>query len=121
MIKESIKITTVVGNEGRMRLNWKSLYRRIPSSVQVNKKIKYVITWRRDDPSIDHDGIAYHNDDKFIVLKLELKPKEAVHTYIHELLHAISVQYDVGLTENQVLALEKALHFILKPKNVFKE
>lgn len=119
MIKESIKITIAVENEERM-INWSKLYKRIPISVQVTRKVKYDITWTRNDPSLDHMGKTML-DTKHIVLNLDMKPRLATHTYIHELLHAISEEYDVGLSENQVLALEKALYFILKPKNVFKE
>lgn len=104
-----------------MAIKWKSLLNKIPVSVSLTNKVKYEITWRKDDPALDHVGIAYHNDDKFIIINLALKPKEAVHTYLHELLHAISDVYDVGLTETQVSKLEKAVGFILKPNNVFKD
>lgn len=103
-----------------MKINWKSLYKKIPISIQITKKIKHDITWTRPDDSLDHVGITHH-DIKHIVLNLSLKPKEAVHTYLHEVLHAVSEEYSVGLTENQVLALEKAVYYMLKPGNVFKE
>ena len=102
-----------------MNVNWKSLFKRIPVSIQLTRTIKYVITWTRSDPSLDHIGRT-HTDTKQIVVNMDLKPKMAVHTYIHEVIHAISEEYEVGLTEKQVLALEKALYFILKKGNLFK-
>lgn len=101
-------------------VNWKALYKRIPIAIQLTKRVKYDVTWTRPDPSLDHIGIT-HLEAKHIVLNLELKAKEAVHTYLHEVLHAISQEYEVNLSEKQVLALEKALYFVLKPNNLFKE
>lgn len=103
-----------------MAINWKKLFKRIPVSIQLTKKVKYDITWARPDPSLDHVGIT-HLEAKHIVVSLDLKPRAAVHTYIHEVLHAISEEYDANLSEKQVLALEKALYFVLKPGNLFKE
>lgn len=101
-------------------VNWKTYFKQIPVSVQLTKKVKYDVTWTRPDPSIDHMGRT-HTDSKNIVVSLDLKPRMAVHTYLHEVLHAISEEYVVNLTEKQVLALEKALYFVLKPGNLFKE
>jgi uncharacterized protein YpuA (DUF1002 family) len=60
-------------------------------------------------------------DPKQIVIKDGQAPKDKVHTYIHELLHAISEEYEVNLTENQVRALERALYYVLKSDNVFRK
>lgn len=60
-------------------------------------------------------------DVKQIAIKDDQPPKEKVHTYLHELLHAISDEYEVGLTETQVRALEKAIYYILKGDNVFRK
>lgn len=103
-----------------MAINWKKLFKRIPVSIQLTKKVKYTVLWTRPDPSLDHIGRT-HTDSKHIVVDNTLKPKLAVHTYLHEVLHAISEEYEVNLTEKQVLALEKALYFVLKPSNLFKE
>ncbi len=101
-------------------IDWKSLYKRIPVFIQLTKKIKYDVTWTRSDPSLDHIGRT-HPDSKHIVVSLDLKPRLAVHTYIHEVLHAVSEEYKANLSEKQVLALEKALYFILKDGNIFKK
>lgn len=101
-------------------IDWAKYFKRIPVSVQLTKKVKYDVLWTRPDPSLDHIGRT-HTDSKQIIVDNTLKPKLAVHTYIHELIHAISEEYKVGLSEKQVLALEKALYFVLKPVNVFKE
>lgn len=101
-------------------INWKYYFKRIPVNVQVSKNVKYDILWTKPDPSLDHVGRT-HLDSRHIVVSTELGPRMAVHTYIHEFLHAASEEYEVGLTEKQVLALEKALYFVLKPGNLFKE
>lgn len=101
-------------------IDWKSYFKRIPISIQLSRKVKYDVTWTRPDPSLDHIGRT-HTDTKQIVVSLDLKPRMAVHTYIHEFLHAVSEEYEANLTEKQVLALEKALYFVLKPGNLFKE
>lgn len=101
-------------------VDWGKLFKRIPVSLQLTRGVKYEITWTRPDPSLDHIGRT-NPGTKQIVVSLDLKPKLAVHTYIHEVLHAVSVEYGANLTEKQVLALEKALYFVLKPGNLFKE
>lgn len=99
---------------------WKQYIKRIPHIVQLNKVIKFEVVWT--DAFVDHRVLGETRfEPNQIVLKTGLSHKETTHTYIHELIHAVSETYDVGLTETQVLKLEKALYFILKPGNIFKE
>jgi len=101
-------------------INWKSLTRRIPHRVQVSRKSFYEICYV--DTFVDKDVLGETRfDRKQIVLKDDQPHKEKVHTYLHELLHAISEEYEVGLTESQVRALEKAIYYMLKSDNVFRK
>lgn len=59
-------------------------------------------------------------DPKQIILKKGYSDKETVHTYLHECLHALSHEFDIGLTEEQVKSFEKGLYYILKSNNLFK-
>jgi hypothetical protein len=59
-------------------------------------------------------------DDKQILIEQGNKPKLTTTTYFHEVAHAFSHEYDIGLTETQILKIEKALHYILKEGNILK-
>lgn len=99
-------------------INWKRLVKQIPISVSIAKE-KYEIVWIQDFK----DGTTLGEtrfDPKQIVIKSNESPKLTVHVYIHEVIHAISNEFNIGLTESQVLALEEALSTILKKDNVFK-
>lgn len=101
-------------------IRWKDFVQKIPSNVQISRKGKYEVVWS-DTIKNDDDVLGETRfDPKQIVIKTSQSPKEAVHTYVHEILHAISEEYHVGLTETQVRKLEKALHYVLKEGNIFK-
>jgi hypothetical protein len=101
-------------------VNWKALTKLIPHRVQVSRKSFYEICYV--DSFVDESVLGETRfDPKQIVIKDGQPPKEKVHTYIHELLHAISEEYEVGLTENQVRSLERALYYVLKSDNVFRK
>lgn len=101
-------------------IRWINFLKKIPSAVHVSRKARYEVVWSdmigKDENVLGETRFS----PKQIVIKNSLSPKEAVHTYIHEVLHAISEEYDVNLTETQVRKLEKALHYILKEGNIFK-
>jgi len=101
-------------------VNWKKLLKSIPHRVQISRKGFYEILYV--DSFLDESTVGETRlDKKQIVLKDKQTPKESVHTYIHELLHAISDEYEVNLTENQVIALERAIYYVLKSNNVFRK
>ena len=96
---------------------WKQLRKQIPIKVQIKASIFYDIVWVQEFPT---DCVGMTNFDKRqIQLKLGQTDKETVLTYLHELMHAISGENDINLTENQILKLEKSLYYVLKPANVF--
>lgn len=98
-------------------MDWKYWLKRIPNKIQIKRKRFYEVLWA--------DEFAHYGETRFdksqIVLALGQVPSETVHTYLHEVLHAISAEYDADLTERQVRALEKALYYVLKAGNLFKE
>ena len=101
-------------------VNWKKLTKLIPHRVQVSRKSFYEICYV--DSFVDEKVLGETRfDRKQIVIKDKQHPKELIHTYIHELLHAVSAEYDVNLTESQVQALEKSLYYILKSDNVLRK
>ena len=87
-------------------------YPSIPSHVRVTAKRTYEVV------HIEEFKGQFLGECRFdppqIVLKKGQTPKEEFSTFIHELCHAISEEYKVGLTEKQVLALEKGLLNFLK-------
>lgn len=101
--------------------NWKKLYKNIPSSIKIGKSI-YEILWVNDFHK-DHEqlGESRFGEVKQIVINLNQPIKEAVHTYWHEVIHAISVEYNVNMTEKQVRAFEKSLKVITEPGNLFRK
>lgn len=100
-------------------VNWAKYKKMIPISIQLARHVKYEVLWTKDFK----DGATLGEtrfDPNQIAIQLDQSNKETVHTYIHEVLHAISQTYDVGLTETQVIKLEKALYYIMKPGNLFR-
>lgn len=101
-------------------INWKKLRKLIPAKVQITKKVHYEIVWTKDFVNGTNLGETRYEFSQ-IVLKEDTNNKELIHTYLHELLHAISAEYDADLTEVQVQALEKAVYYILKENNIFNK
>ncbi len=102
-------------------IDWEKYCGRIPSSVKINKNT-YEVVWINGFPKDRHQlGESRFDESKQIVININQPIKEAVHTYWHELLHILSFEYDVNLTEKQVLNLEKSLPFLLKPNTMFAD
>ena len=101
-------------------INWKQMIKRIPSKVQIAKSSSYEVVWI---DSFDNDTVLGETrfDKRQIVIKKGLSPKITVVTYLHEVIHAISAEHNVELTENQVLALENSFYYLLKNDNIFKK
>lgn len=100
-------------------MKWKKLLKQIPIQVQIDTGVFYDILWATE---FKHHLVGKTIPEyRQIILKTGETPKETVLTYLHEVIHAVSDAYGIGLTENQVLALESAIKHILKPNNVFKE
>jgi hypothetical protein len=102
-----------------MKVDWKKYSNSIPDKIQIGPRSHYDILWTENFNGQPWCGTTVF-DPKQITIKMGMTPKLTVTTYLHELLHAISEENDVKLTENQVLACEKALYYVLKQNNIFK-
>lgn len=100
-------------------VNWRKLTTFIPNKIQVSKNHHYNIYWEKPDKSQDYVGQTFYNKS-YITLVESTNHKELIKTYLHEVAHAISGEYDLNLTENQIKKLESALYYVLKPDNIFK-
>lgn len=100
-------------------LKWKLFKDQIPHQIQLNAKSLYEILWV-DNFSDGKTLGEMRPDVKQIVIKTGQTPKNTVITYLHEVIHSISNEFDIGLTENQVLKCEKAIYYLLKKNNIFK-
>lgn len=101
-------------------VNWKNLVKKIPNKVQLSKRGEYEIVWVDSFKQPDVVGETRF-DRKQIAIKDKLSPKNTVITYLHEVAHGLSAEHDMQLTENQILALEKGLYYLLKDGNLFKK
>lgn len=101
-------------------INWKKYYKNIPSSIKIGKNIYEILFIDGFPKDNEQLGESRFGDNKQIVINLNQPIKEAVHTYFHEVLHIMSFEYNVNLTEKQVLSLERGLKDLLKKDNLFK-
>jgi len=101
-------------------IDWDDLFNRIPSVVQI-KKAKYHVLWVDAFPN-DPTQLGGTDPNKFqITVKNGQTSKESVCTFLHEVAHAFNFEYEMKLTEAQVVKFEKSLHWVLKPGNIFKD
>lgn len=98
--------------------NWKELSTRIPQSVHTGKKDRFEVVWVDGFPAPETVGETRFNP-KQIAIKIGQTEREAVLTYLHEVIHAADHTHEIGLTETQVRKLERALIPVLKEGNLF--
>lgn len=105
------------------RVNWKKLVKRIPSRVQIKPKIWYNIVWSKDLMDTKGNELYGLTDftNRVITIRMDLPPRLTVETFLHECVHMASFEYDLNLTETQVLAMEHSLPYFLKKGNIFNE
>ena len=102
-------------------INWKRYYKLIPASVKIGKST-YEILWCDEFPKDRKQlGESRFDESKQILININQPIKEAVHTYWHELIHALSFEYEADLSEAQVKALEKGLKNLLTDGNIFRK
>jgi len=97
--------------------NWKQLVKAIPPWLQVGKDRWFEVLYTKEFRE-GHVGET-RPDSNQIIIQMGHTPKYTIETYLHELLHAISDEHDVSLTEGQIMKLEKAFTYILRKNNVF--
>ncbi len=103
-----------------MLIDWENLRKNIPTKVHLRRGVHYEIVWIDHDPSRNCVGETRYATRQ-IILELGHSAKETVHTYLHELAHAVSGEYEIGLTESQVIKVEQSFYYLLKENNIFKE
>lgn len=105
------------------RVNWKKKVTQIPSKVQIAPKLFYDIVWQKELVNASGHKLCGLTDftNKLITIQMDMPAKLTIETYLHEVTHAMSEEYELGLTENQVLKIEHALPYVLKKNNLFKE
>lgn len=101
-------------------VDWKKLQKQIPDKVQITSSVYYEVLWSDNVDGKDHYGLTDLNN-KQIIIKKGMKPKITVITFLHECTHAASYEYDLNLTETQVLNIEKFIYYILKQNNIFRK
>lgn len=84
---------------------------KIPSSVRITSKVAYEVSvCERAEPDL-----GYCDPNK---LEIVLSPRQSrtslEKVFFHECFHAMSFEYHINLTENQVLGLEMAFWSFLK-------
>lgn len=84
---------------------------KIPNSIRITHKKRYEVVWidSFSDPKIV--GETRFNPPQIVIKK---DHGDEFMTFVHELLHAISNEYDLNLTENQVMGMELAIKRIAK-------
>jgi hypothetical protein len=97
-----------------MATNWKKKLKAIPARVQIAPKVHYEVTWQKEilDTKGNHLYGITDLDNKIITIKMGMSPKLTVETYIHEVFHAFSHEFNLDLTENQVLGLEHIIPYL---------
>lgn len=98
-------------------INWEKLRKEIPTRVHLKRGVYYEVVWIESFKDCVGET---RPDTRQIVMEMGHSDKETVHTYFHELAHAISCEYDMKLTETQVLKFEQSVYYLLKENNVLK-
>lgn len=100
-----------------MKTNWNKFSKNIPTKAKIASKVHYEVLLIKDFHGEDTYGEARYNQRQ-IVLKSDLGPKIKTQVYFHEILHALSNEHNIGLTEEQVLNFESALPYLI---NIIKQ
>jgi Zn-dependent peptidase ImmA (M78 family) len=106
-----------------MKKNWKKYRTNIPNKVKISSRAYYEVFHTKDfhfDKENEKTFGITRFDPKQIVLNDNQGNKEHIHTFLHEVLHAISHEYNVNLTENQIQKLEKAMPYFMDLISILK-
>ena len=85
----------------------------IPAYVKYKPRTRYRVLWIDQFNDAKQLGECCY-DSKQIVLKKSMKPRQAFWVLFHELLHAISFEKDLNLTEKQVETIEMEFERLVK-------
>jgi len=94
---------------------------RVPHEILIKgKRIKIVMVDTDEFYEDDHLGEA-HYDEREVLIKRNLSPKEAIKTILHELLHFIDYYYDLKLKHQNIYDLEEPLYQLMSKNPEFIE
>lgn len=92
----------------------KRKYPAIPSHIRITSKRDYEVTYIENFKDSDTQLGECRWEPPQIVVKVNQPAGEKVSTVLHEVIHAVDFEHDIGLTEKQVLKLERAFFRMLK-------
>jgi hypothetical protein len=97
-----------------MKTDWKKKARNIPSKVAIAPKVSYDITFQKEIVDTVGNHLCGFTDlnNKIITVRMGMSPKLTVETFVHEVFHAFSEEFELNLTEKQVLGLEKIIPYL---------
>lgn len=92
----------------------------IPDSVKIGPKV-----FRVERPEVVVDGASSlwgqcDHSECWIKVANKLADEQAVATLLHEVIHELDVQYDLGLKESQVRRLAYGLLSFLKDNDLLR-
>jgi hypothetical protein len=82
---------------------------KIPNYVRIKARVKYEILWAdviKEDP--DCMGIC-DPQKRQIIIKNGLSESEELKTFIHEVSHAVCIEYDIDIPHRSIYLLEDAV------------
>lgn len=93
----------------------------IPPRIPVKYRVSYEFVWVDSFKDPEQMGETRLNElnERQILIKRGLSATETASTIIHEIIHAIDFEYEIGLTERQVLKLEKGIFTFLRLNKLF--
>jgi len=95
-------------------ISWKKKVKQIPSLVKIAPKVVYQVFWQKEILDTKGNQLCGFTDldNRIITIKMDMSPKLTVETYVHECFHAFSEHFKIGLTEDQVLRMEKVFPYL---------
>lgn len=85
----------------------------IPNFIRIKPKISYEVVYIDEFKDGETLGECRFNPNQ-IVIKNKQSNTETFKTFLHEVIHAVSVENKVGLTENQTRSLEDGIYRVLR-------
>lgn len=101
-------------------IRWSRLKKLIPPKVKIKNNCYYEVVWVTEFPKDKRQLGETRYDTKQILINTNQSDKETVGTFFHESFHAFGHEYDIGLTEPQIIKLENALYYMLQLFWLFK-
>lgn len=96
------------------------LLKLIPARVRITQSVTYEVVFIDSFPDPKQVGEC-RPDSKQIVIKKGESPTETYKTFLHEVLHAMSLERDgMNLTEKQVRLLEDEVFRVLKLNKILE-